>query len=134
MQSARILVIDDQPRVLEFMVRALEMEGYQPESVSDSREAVKVLQDTTFDLVISDIVMPHLHGLELLDAVKRRNQNSQVLFVTGYPNKEIVREAMSRGAFGIFEKPVETDEFLGAVRQALERPRPRGGNGPRGAA
>jgi DNA-binding NtrC family response regulator len=118
--SPRILVIDDHPGVLDFMVMALKAAGYAPQGLSDSREALRVLQENRFDLVVSDIVMPYLHGLELLEAAKRQDPSTRVLFVTGYPNQTIVGEALNKGASGIVEKPFEMEEFLAMVRQILQ--------------
>jgi len=117
--GARILLIDDQPGVLDFMVTALQTAGYAPQGLSDSREALQVLRENRFDLIVSDIVMPHLHGLDLLEAAKRQDPSTRVLFVTGYPNKVIVGEALSKGASGIVEKPFGIEEFLETVREIL---------------
>ena len=122
-EDHQILVIDDEPDVLEVIVEVLEQEGYSPRSTSDSREASRLLEATAFDLIISDIMMPHLSGLQLLEIAKRQNPDVQVVLVTGYSTREMALEALRKGASGFIEKPFQTDQLLAAVREALWRRR-----------
>jgi two-component system, NtrC family, response regulator HydG len=118
-KNQRILVIDDHPQVLRMMAEALEDAGYKSRTISDSREAARLLEEETFDLLVCDIVMPHLHGLDILEIAKRRNPETRVLFVTAYANRAVVGDALSNGAFGFVEKPFVIDEFVAAVERAL---------------
>ena len=120
-----ILVIDDEPEVLAVMVDVLEQEGYSPRSTSDSREASRLLEEATFDVIVSDIMMPHLSGLQLLEMAKRQNPDVQVVFVTGYSTREVAIEALNKGASGFIEKPFQTHQLVAAVREALWRRRLR---------
>lgn len=126
MENYRILVIDDEPEILSVMVDTLGQEGYSLQSTSDSREAVKLLETTTFDVIVSDIMMPNLTGLQLLEAAKRQNPNVQVVLVTGYSTREVALEALKKGASGFLEKPFETKQLVAAVREALWRQRVKG--------
>lgn len=121
MEDHQILVIDDEPEVLAVMVDVLEQEGYSPRSTSDSREASRLLEETTFDVIVSDIMMPHLSGLQLLEMAKRQNPDVQVVFVTGYSTREVALEALNKGAAGFIEKPFQTHQLVAAVREALWR-------------
>jgi DNA-binding NtrC family response regulator len=112
-------VIDDHPQVLTMMAEALRDVGYAPRIVNDSREAAKALEQETFDLLVCDVVMPHLHGLDILEIAKQRNPTARVLFVTAYANRAIVGDALSNGAFGFVEKPFQIDELVAAVERAL---------------
>jgi DNA-binding NtrC family response regulator len=112
-------VIDDHPQVLTMMAEALRDAGYAPRIVNDSREAAKALEQETFDLLVCDVVMPHLHGLDILEIAKQRNPTARVLFVTAYANRAIVGDALSNGAFGFVEKPFQIDELVAAVERAL---------------
>jgi DNA-binding NtrC family response regulator len=112
-------VIDDHPQVLTMMAEALRDVGYAPRMVSDSREAAKALEQETFDLLVCDVVMPHLHGLDILEIAKQRNPSARVLFVTAYANRAVVGDALSNGAFGFVEKPFQIDELVAAVERAL---------------
>jgi CheY-like chemotaxis protein len=97
-RDPRILVVDGEPEVLEVMVDMLEQEGYSPRSTSDNREASRLLEATAFDVIVSDIVMPHLSGLQLLEIARRQNPDVQVVLVTGYATNELAREALERSA------------------------------------
>lgn len=105
------------------MVDVLEAAGYAPESTTDSREASRHLETTTFDILVSDILMPHLSGFELLELARRRNPDVQVILVTGYSTREMAFEALKRGASGYIEKPFPTEQLLAAVREAVRRSR-----------
>ncbi len=121
MADPRILVVDDEPEVLGVMVAALEQEGYSPRFTSDSREASRLLETTAFDVIVSDIMMPHLSGLQLLEVAKRQNPDVQVVLVTGYSTREVSLEALSKKASGYIEKPFTTAQLLTAVREAIWR-------------
>lgn len=121
MEDPRILIVDDEPDVLDVMVDVLEQEGYAPRSTTDSREASRLLETTSFDVIVSDIMMPHLSGLQLLEMAKRQNPNVQVVLVTGYSTREVALEALNRGASGYIEKPFHTEQLLASIREAIWR-------------
>lgn len=120
-EESRILVVDDEPEILELLVDVLAQEGYAAQSTSDSLEAARLLEATAFDLVVSDIVMPHLDGLQLLDIAKRRNPDVEVVLMTGYATRELARDAREKGAAAFIEKPFRMDQLLAALRGALLR-------------
>ena len=115
----RILLVDDDADVLEFMSDALQGRGYDVKVLQSSSQAASVLQRETFDLIITDIVMPKVHGLEILENARRRNPAARVVFVTGHPHRDILREGFDKGAFSVLEKPFPVEEFLSTVDQAL---------------
>lgn len=121
MAAERILVVDDDVAVLEAMVEVLKLDGYVPVATSDTREAARLLETGTFDLVISDIVMPHFTGLQLLELARRRNADAQVLLVTAYSTRDLALDALDKGASGLLEKPFSIDQFRAAAHEALRR-------------
>ena len=121
MEDPRILVVDDEPEILEVIVDLLTQEGYSPRSTSDSREASRLLEETAFDIIVSDIVMPHLSGLQLLEMAKRQNPDVQVVLVTGYATHAVALEGLNKGASGFIEKPFQMDQLLATLRGALWR-------------
>lgn len=116
---ARILIVDDNADVLSFMTDALQGRGYDLRSVQNSALAAVVLQEERFDLIVTDIVMPKVHGLEILERAKRQNPDVRVVFVTGHPHRDIMREGFEKGAYCVLEKPFSVDEFVNAVARAL---------------
>lgn len=121
MVHPRILVIDDEPKTLEVIVDLLEQGGYAPESTGDSRVAARLLETSSFDVIVCDIVMPHLSGLQVLEIAKRVNPAVQVVMITAYATRELAHEALSKGASGFIEKPFHAEPFLATIRQAIWR-------------
>jgi DNA-binding NtrC family response regulator len=122
-RSAGILVVDDEPAVLATMVAALEAEGFLALGSTDPRDVRKLMETVVFDVLVSDVMMPHLDGLALLEIARRQNPDVEVLLVTGYGTREVAFQAWRQGACGFLEKPFQPDQFVTAVRQALWRAR-----------
>lgn len=119
----RILIVEDDSQVLETMIEILESEGYTPIAVTDSREALDILQRSRIDVVLSDIVMPSIGGLQLLDRAKALQPEVQVLLVTAYSTADVAAEAAAHGAVGFLEKPLDIPALLAGIRDALRRAR-----------
>lgn len=127
----KILVIDDEPEVLSCVVDLLRAEGLEPEGVSDSLMAAQLIQERPFDLILSDISMPNLTGLQLLALVKERSPATEVIMFTGYDAPAWVEEALEHRAFAFLKKPFALDDLMGRVRQALWKRRvTQGKSGP----
>lgn len=130
MDTPGILLIDDEPDVLDVMCEVLDSAGYFPMPARGSQEALHVLRSIQVDLIVSDIMMPGLDGLALLDIVKRHAPGVEVVLVTGYAASLTVQQAWARGACGFLEKPFSADALLDAVQQGLWRGRLRQGTWP----
>ena len=124
MEGHRILVVDDEPDVLAVLVDVFEAAGYSPWYTTDGREAARLLETADFDVVVSNVLMPHLNGLQLLKLAKRRNPDTQVLLLTGNFSQEIALEALNNGATDILRKPFSNDQLLAAVKEAIGRRHP----------
>lgn len=125
-QASRILVVDDEEQMREIISLFLNKLGYQAVSASDGRDALTKFRDQSFDLVLSDVRMPGLNGLQLLKAIKDSNPRIPVVLISGYADIEIVVEALKAGAENFLPKPVKMS-FLGKVIQqslSLTTPRP----------
>jgi CheY-like chemotaxis protein len=120
-ENLQILVVDDEPEILSLMAEWLEGEGLAARSTSDSLEASRLLKTIAFDVIVSDIMMPNLNGLQLLEAAKRQNPSVQVVLVTAYSSRALALDALEKGASGFVEKPMTRETFLDPVRQALVR-------------
>ena len=117
----RVLVIDDEPILLALMRETLEQAGYETVGASDAARALALLEDETICLVVSDIVMPRLTGIELLEKVQRERPSVPVLLVTGVDSHANLTGALAGGAAGLVAKPFSPAEFVDAVGRALER-------------
>lgn len=123
---AKILVVDDHPRARESMSDILRCAGHQVECRASAIEALRDLEQLTVDLVISDLRMPGMNGLEFIRALHQRRIDAQVLMVTAHASVETAVEAMRHGAFDYIEKPFTADQLEQLVARAL-----RNGEGQR---
>jgi two-component system response regulator AtoC len=115
----RILVVDDEPDVVEHLVEVLAHAGWQTGSAGDGVDAVISVLDNRWDLVLMDIRMPRLNGVDALRIMKRANPSLPVIMFTGQAGQGDMAESARLGAFTCLLKPVSTAKLLETVRQAL---------------
>ena len=123
--SARILIVDDDPLVPRTLRILLRKHGHEVEAASNAEEAVALLREHTFDVVISDINMPGADGFEVLRLVKEANAATEVVLITGYGTIEDAVRGMRDGAFDYVTKPVLDDEMVVVIERASEAVRLR---------
>jgi two-component system cell cycle response regulator len=114
----RILIVDDKPEVRNSMSEYMRLAGFVAESVASAEDALELLRNNLFDLVITDIVLPGLGGLELTRFVKKEH-NADVVVMTGYSDNFSYEGAISIGASDFVIKPVRLEELLLRVRRVL---------------
>jgi cyclic di-GMP phosphodiesterase len=117
----KILVIDDEPVIRDLMLEILEEAGYESCGAPTAEFALDLLADPDIDLVVSDVVMPGISGLELLEEVRTVRPVLPVVLVTGAGTYSTLTDALARGADGLVVKPFSHGEFLTAIRAALDR-------------
>jgi PAS domain S-box-containing protein len=121
MSSGRLLIIDDDPAVLSALPETLRL--WMPGSVVDlcgsARLALDRVEATDYDAIISDIRMPGMDGLALLERIKACRPNTPVLLVTGYGDQTLATQALRGGAFDFILKPIDRDYFLASLGRAL---------------
>lgn len=117
---SRILVVDDEQLVRDLTVQVLERAGYDVVAVDSPERALELVDRESLDLVVSDVVMPRLSGVDLLDEIKERRPELPVILMTGgSPEPERTTRALQLGANGIVFKPFSHAELRGAVEAAL---------------
>src|SRR4030043_2115945 len=104
-RKERILIVDDTPNTLEVLQRNLTSQGYQTFIASQAAEAIKILDVTPIDLVITDFKMPGGSGLDLVRHVRENFKETQVMMITGYPTIDGAVKAVKTGAEGYLSKP-----------------------------
>ena len=129
--ASRILVIDDEDVVHVSLDRILGRRGHQVEAVLTAAEGLERLSEGTWDLVITDLMMPEMNGLELLEAMKARGFQVPTMMVTGYPTIKTALQALRLGAVDYIAKPFTRKELLGPVNRALRRGSPAAAGGIR---
>jgi DNA-binding NtrC family response regulator len=112
----RIMLVDDNAYLLECMERILSALGYAVSTYDDPQDAVQAYCRTGFDLVITDMKMPEMNGLELLRALRRHNPEAIVLVVTGCDDSLLLEEAEKSGAYTLFKKPVDLEVLIDCLR------------------
>lgn len=119
---ARIVLADDDPAVRRSLGRFLRSLGHEVLEAEDGRAAIKALQDGTTDLVVTDLNMPDMDGIELLSAVRKRFAGLPVIAVSGggvIPGNILLGSAYSLGAFATIQKPFDLEELKRVVNAAL---------------
>lgn len=119
--SAKILIVDDETSMREFLSILLEREGYAPDTAENSAAAMKLLDKNEYELVISDVNMPGLNGIGLLEKIKAFSPDTPVMMITAFSTSEQAVEAMKHGAYNYISKPFKVDEIKLLVRNAIEK-------------
>ncbi len=119
--SSRLLVVDDEQSLLEFLHLLFEEEGYEVDRANSVTEAREKIPGTSYDLVLCDILMPDGNGLELLKEIKERHPHTAVIMMTAYTSTKSAIEAMKLGAYNYISKPFDVEELKVVVAGALEK-------------
>jgi len=121
MPQSKILVIDNEPRMVDSLKALLSMEGYDVVGEQSPARALDLMEESKFDLIISDIKMPEIDGIEILKRAREKDPFMGVILITGYASLDSARNAVDRGAYGYLTKPLEIDELKLTVERSLER-------------
>lgn len=121
MGKANILVVDDDPAIREGLRRILTARQYDVDTAGTAEEALVVLAEKPFDLVLTDLQMPGMDGLTLLDEIKRRSPHTPVVMITAHARTDIVIQALRRGVSDFVTKPYKPDELLIIVEREAGR-------------
>ena len=117
----KILVIDDELGMRDLLNQELSRYGYFVSAVSHGKEGIEALKRERFDLVLCDILMPHLNGLETLEAIKKNSPDVEVIMMTGHATIENALAAMKKGAYDFLQKPFNLDEVKILIEKAFEK-------------
>lgn len=114
----RVLFVDDEPGLTRGLGRLLALRGNEVTTASNGRQALALIDEMTFDVVLSDIRMPGMDGLSLLRSIRAKDLDLPVVFLTGSPSLETAVEAMEYGAFRYLTKPVDGEQLVTVVARA----------------
>jgi DNA-binding NtrC family response regulator len=118
-----ILVIEDKDSMREMLYKTLEAEGYEVETALDGEKGVEKAKEKKYDLVLSDLKLPQMDGIQVLSALKELDTDVSVILMTAYGTIEKAVEAMKEGAFDFLTKPFDTDHLSVLIKRALENRR-----------
>ncbi len=119
-KNFNILVVDDEESMRELLDVMLSREGYQISSAESGRKAISLLEKKDFDLLLCDIKLGDMTGIDVLRASKKKNQNTIVIMISAYASTETAVEAMNDGAYDYVPKPFDNDELKQTIANALE--------------
>ncbi len=122
-EAPRVLVVDDEKVIREILADFLSMEGYWVRTAEDGAVALRELDKHPYDMVISDLKMPKMGGLELLESLTTSHRNVLCVIMTGFGTVETAIEAMKRGAYDYILKPFKVEEVVHIVQRGLEKQR-----------
>ena len=118
---AKLLIVDDDLSLREFLTLFLKREGYAVEVAANGERALELLAEQRFDLVLTDMRMPRMGGLDLLDAIRERKIQTQVIVMTAYSTTDTALDAMRKGAYDYIVKPFKLDEVKVILSKCLEK-------------
>jgi len=121
MDKFRVLVVDDELDFLETIIKRLQARNINVMGAESGRQALELMAEKDFDVVILDVKMPGMDGIEALREMKKRKPLVEVILLTGHASVESGIQGMQLGAFDYVMKPVALDELLEKMRQAYER-------------
>lgn len=124
-QNQKILIVDDEPNMLHMLSSILKQDGFEPQCAGSAQEALELAESGRFDFVLSDVRMPGMDGIQLLEHLRGRGIDSIVILMSAYGSIELALEAMRKGAYDYISKPFKTDEVVLTLRKASERERLR---------
>jgi two-component system response regulator PilR (NtrC family) len=119
-KPSHILVVDDELSMRELLEYMLTKEGYQVTCAEDGRKAIRLLEKNQYDLLLCDIKLGDISGLDVLRASKKNSQDTVVILISAYASTETAVEAMNEGAYDYVPKPFDKDELLQTVAKALD--------------
>jgi DNA-binding NtrC family response regulator len=118
---ATILIIDDEKAIRKTLTEILSFEGYKIEEAADGEEGLKKFKDKTFDVVLCDIKMPKIDGIDFLQKAVEVNADVPIIMISGHGNIETAVEAVKKGAYDFIQKPPDLNRLLITIRNAMER-------------
>ncbi len=120
-ESRHILVVDDEEDVRDTLQSVLKSMNYIPHVAADGNEALEIIKNVKIDVVLSDLYMPEMDGIQLLKKVKATNKNVVFLMITAHPTIETAVEAIKKGAYDYLTKPFHIEEVRLKINRALEK-------------
>ena len=126
MAATSILLIDDETQFLATMAKRLRKRGFLVREAGSGLEGLRELEEQPAEVVVLDVGMPDMDGIQVLREIKMRFPRTQVLMLTGHADMEVAISGMAMGAFDYLMKPVELDVLVGKIREACSRKKKAG--------
>ncbi len=121
MKNVRILFVDDETAFLDTIIKRMKKRGFNPERASSGNDALALLRENPIDIIVSDIRMPGMDGIELLGEVKKRYPKTEIILLTGHATSQDGVVGIKEGAFDYLSKPIEIDHLVSKIGQAFDK-------------
>ncbi len=118
---AKLLIIDDEKSIRRTLREILEYEKYQVDEAADGVEGITLIQKNKYDIILCDIKMPKMDGIEVLEKVMQLSSDTPVVMISGHGNIETAVEAVKKGAFDFISKPLDLNRLLVTIRNAMDK-------------
>jgi DNA-binding response OmpR family regulator len=120
MSDIRVLIIDDEEELAAVLADRLEFRGMKAQTAPDGETALKMIKSDPPNIVLLDLMLPGMNGLEILKIINSLELNIPVILLTGYGSKEMTLEGMNLGAFDYIMKPCDFDGLISKIQEAIE--------------
>ena len=117
-EKLQVMVLDDEPIVGKRLRQALTKHGFEVEVFEDPTKAISRLGEAHFDIVVTDLRMEEINGIQVLEYITSNCKNTRVILITGYATVEVAREALVKGAFDFIAKPFKPRDLRAAINKA----------------
>ena len=121
MKNIRILFIDDETAFLDTIIKRMRKRGFTPDRASSGKEGLAILEKKPIDVVVSDIRMPGMNGIDVLREVKKKYLKAEVILLTGHATSQDGVDGIKEGAFDYLSKPIEFDHLVSKIKQAFDK-------------
>jgi CheY-like chemotaxis protein len=121
LDEPKILIIDDEPQMCNSLRQLLASQNYELNTANSAKEAIEILNNNSFDLILLDLCLPDMNGYRIMDHISQPNLGALVIILTGYGTEKSAIEALRRGAYDYLKKPFEPDKLLITVKNALNQ-------------
>jgi len=120
--AQRLLIVEDEDTLCKSLQRVFSKEGYEVDRADSAESAFKLLERNSYDLIITDIILPGISGIELMTKYRETNPSQKVIIITAYASLTTAVEALKAGASDFIIKPLMHDEMKRAVSRVLDKP------------
>lgn len=116
--KASILLVDDEEEFVSTLAERLEIRGFQPEAATSGQQAVELMENRHFDVMVLDVKMPGMSGFKVMEKAKELRPDLPVILLTGHGSTDDGVQGMHQGAFDFLMKPLDIDELISKIREA----------------
>lgn len=120
MEKVKLLIVDDEIDFLDTITKRFELRGFEVSKAPDGFKALELIEQHNFDVVVLDLKMPGIDGQEVLEKIKKKKKNTEVIIYSAHGSEEVASKTMELGAFSYITKPIEIEKLISVINLAVE--------------